>query len=279
MRKEHPLFERFPIDAHVRVGEEKLTSPYHVYDGTLLLVGGTVDATQAASLLAPSGLLPLCDTQGRALAALWIGDFTQANLGPHYELQIALLASARPTPPQPAHPLALLTALTTRTDAYLVCHGLWNSTQRVVQYNSEHLGLDAHYGSGLLTRACGRWNFAFADVDEQPLVQGSLATVARTPAGLAWALARQWGWAALWRALRDPVVQVPVLNTVSPYANTVEVAHTYTRADRQALRLASAQDEVRIHAEPYAALGFAPAFVQQLEGLRFVYLRPQAQAL
>lgn len=275
MRSDHALFERFPLDAHVQVGDEKLTSPYHVYDGTLLLVGGTADAAQAAALLAPSGLVPVCDSAGRALVAVWVGDFTEASLGPHHEVQISFLASTRPVPALAAHPLALLVALFTRTDVRMVCHGLWNSTARVVRYNAEHLGLDARYASGLLTRARQRWHFAFADVGAQPVLEGELACVARTPVGLGWELARRLGWRALWQSLRDPVVQVPVLNTLGPNATVLEVASTYTRADRQALRLASPADRLQIQAAPYAALDFAPAFVEQMEGLRFVYLRPQ----
>lgn len=279
MRSEHPLFERFPLDAHVQVGGEKLTSPYHVYDGTLLLVGGTADAAQAAALLAPSGLVPVCDSAGRALAAVWVGDFTEASLGPHHEVQISLLASVRPVLALDAHPLALLKALLTRSEVRMVCHGLWNSTHRVVRYNAEHLGLDARYGSGLLTRSRGRWRFAFADVSEQPVLEGELACVARTSAALGWQLTRCLSWRGLWRSLRDPVVQVPVLNTLGPHATALEVAHTYTRADHQALRLANPADRLHIQAAPYAALDFTPAFVQQMDGLRFVYLRPQADAL
>lgn len=279
MRSEHPLFERFPLDAHVQVGDEKLTSPYHVYDGTLLLVGGTADAAQAGALLAPSGLVPVCDSAGRALVAVWVGDFTEANLGPHHEVQISFLASTRPVPALAAHPLALLTALLTRKDVHMVCHGLWNSTARVVRYNAEHLGLAAHYTSGLLTRRRGCWSFAFADVGAQPVLEGELACVARTPAALGWQMARCLGWRTLWQSLRDPVVQVPVLNTLGPNATQLEVAHTYTHADRQALRLAHPTDRLHIQAAPYAALGFAPAFVQQMDGLRFVYLRPQVEVL
>ena len=279
MRSEHTLFERFPIDAHVQVGAEKLTSPYHVYDGTLLLVGGTADAAQAAALLAPSALVPVCDSAGRALAAVWVGDFTEASLGPHHEVQISLLASARPVPALDAHPLALLKALLTRTDVHMVCHGLWNSTARVVRYNAEHLGLDARFGSGLLTRSRGHWHFAFADVGEQPVLEGELACVGRTPMALGWQMARYLGWRTLWQSLRDPVVHVPVLNTLGPNATVLEVAHTYTRADHQALRLARPADRLQIQAAPYAALDFALAFVQQMDGLRFVYLRPQVEVL
>ena len=89
--------------------------------------------------------------------AVWVGDFTEASLGPHHEVQISLLASAHPVPPLAAHPLALLHALLTRTDVRMVCHGLWNSTARVVRYNAEHLGLNAHYASGLLTRRHAHW--------------------------------------------------------------------------------------------------------------------------
>lgn len=278
MRSDHALFERFPIDAHVQVGTEKLTSPYHVYDGTLLLVGGSAEANPAAALLAPSGLVPVCDSAGRAQVAVWVGDFTEASLGPHHEVQISLLASVRPVPPLDCHPLALPMALRMRTDVHMVCHGLWNSTHRVVRYNADHLGLDARYGSGLLTRASKRWRFSFADVGDQPVLEGDIACVERTPAGLGWQLVQRLGWRNVWQWLRDPVVQVPVLNTLGPHAQALELAQTYTLADRQALRLATPRDRLRIQASAYAALNFTPAFVQQMDGLRFVYLRPHLLA-
>ncbi len=60
----------------------------------------------AAALLTQEGLTPLLDTQGRALAVIWICDFVKANLGAHHELQISLFATPVAGAKLPAHPFA-----------------------------------------------------------------------------------------------------------------------------------------------------------------------------
>lgn len=70
--------------------------------------------------------------------AVWMCDFTDANLGPHHELQISLFATSRPIPRLKPHPFAIFRALTMIAEARMVCHGLWNNTHRVVRYNAEH---------------------------------------------------------------------------------------------------------------------------------------------
>ena len=92
-RREHPLFRRFPIDGRTWVDGLAEPTPYHVYDGTLMMLGGTADGAAASARLAGSGLAPVLDTHGRALMAAWLGDFTAARLGPHQELQFSLFAA------------------------------------------------------------------------------------------------------------------------------------------------------------------------------------------
>lgn len=128
VRSKHAFFKHHPLDGQIAVGDEILTTPYLIYDGFMLLHGGTVDAQVASRLLENEELMPLLDTNGRALAAIWVCDFSEANLGPHQELQISLFATFRPVPPIEADPFAIFRALMRQPDTHMVCHGLWNST-------------------------------------------------------------------------------------------------------------------------------------------------------
>lgn len=276
MRSNHALFKKYPLDGQVTVDGESLSTPYHIYDGSMVFVGGTADAGVASQFLANERLTPLLDTHGRALAAIWACDFTEANLGPHHELQISLFASFRPMPPVTAHPFAIFRALTAMPEMRMVCHGLWNSTRRVVRYNAEHLGLDARLSSGGIERSGGRWRFRFADEAGGMIAEGDLGITVRQSPAVMWQLLRHVGVQGFLRSIRSPFIHVPVVNTRSPFADENRVAHTYARSDRQTIRRFDPQDRVRISHPRYASLDFAPDFVQQIDGVRFVYLRPQA---
>lgn len=277
MRSDHALFKTYPLDGQVTVGGESLTTPYHVYDGSMLFLGGTADAGAAAHLLANEGLTPLLDADGRALAAVWACDFTEANLGPHLELQISLFASVRPMPPLEPHPFRIFRALTAMPETRMVCHGLWNSTPRVVRYNAEHLGLNARLASGGFERSGGRVRFGFRDDAGGMIVDGDLGGAARQSPVVLWRILRHIGVRGLLRSARSPFIHVPVVNTRGPFAGENLVAHTYTRSDKQTIRPFDPQDRLRIGHPQYAPLNFAPDFVQQVDGVRFVYLRPQAE--
>lgn len=303
MRSDHPLFAKYPLDAVVPVDGEDCTSPYHIYDGDLVLIGGRADAAAAADLLAGERLTPILDSAGNALMAVWLADFTEANLGPHHELQISLFAALTPQPPTPQHPFAIHRLLLLEPDAYMVCHGLWNNTQQVARYNQSHLGLDARLSDSRIDRNDGRgtgsarnrvsqrnsvsspaglmpaspqWSFQVSDaLSGQPVAEGSLAAPQRQPLGVLWTMTRHLGFSALAQSMREPFVHVPVVNTRSAYAADNYVAHTYTRSDRQIIRRYEKADAVRIRHPRYAPLNFRPDFVQHSAGVRFVYLRPE----
>lgn len=275
MRSNHALFKKYPLDGEVTVGGEVLTTPYHIYDGSLVLLGGTADAAVASDLLSSEDLAPLIDANGRALAAAWIGDFTEANLGPHHELQISLFAAFRPVKPLPPHPFAIFRALTAMPEARMVCHGLWNSTQRVVRYNCEHLGLNARLSLGEIERTGNRKRFRFIDEAGNMIAEGDLEVAAGQPRGVMWEMLRHIGIQGIMRSIRSPFLHVPVVNTRGPFADENRVAHTYTRSDRQLIRRFGSKDHLAIRHPVYAPLDFMPDFVEQIEGVRFVYLRPR----
>lgn len=278
MRQQHKLFTQYPIDGEVQVGNETLTTPYHIYNGSILFIGGTANAEAATELLSKEKLTPILDTNGNALAALWICDFTEANLDAHHELQVSIFASFTPQPPVPAHPLAIYRLLTLNPETMMVCHGLWNSTARVVRYNQEHLGLDARVSNSHfdLNKAAGKWHFQVADAEtQQGLVTGDIALPKKQPASLMWEMSRQLGFGGLLKTMREPFIHVPVVNTISAHATKNKVAHTYTKSDRQMIFKFDETSKLAIQAPKYQPLQFQPDFVQYNEGVHFVYLRPE----
>lgn len=272
-RRRHALFRRFPIDGSTQVDGQALPTPYHVYDGTLLMLGGTADGAAASARLAGSGLAPVLDTHGRALMAAWLGDFTAASLGPHQELQFSLFASTRPLPPVPAHPFAIHRLLTTCPEARMACAALWNTCPRVARYNADHLGLDAGLALGGLAQTGGRWHWRFAEPGGPLLSVGEIDALAAPSSTETWQLLRHLGARGLWRLAHTPTLCVPVAGLGQGHAAT---AFTYTHSRRQTVRRWTETDRIAIQDTRCQALGFAPACVQRIEGLRFVYLRPDS---
>jgi hypothetical protein len=277
-RQQHPLFMRYPLDGKVTVGGQDVPTPYHIYDGSILFIGGTCDAVAARRLLEGERLTPILDQQGRALMAVWVCDFTQASLGAHHELQISLFASFQPQKPIPAHPFAIYRLLTLNPAAMMVCHGLWNNTPLVVDYNCEHLGLDAHLSESQYERAAAdsRWRFSVRDADSGAAVaEGDVHEPVKQDGRVLWGVMRYLGLQGFWQSARSPFVQVPVVNTVNNRLPENQIARTFTKNDRQVIRLLDAQkDRLTIQHSAYALLNFRPDFIQHGAGVRFVYLRP-----
>jgi len=84
LRSSHPLFRRFPLDGSASIATGPVCTPYHVYDGYSLFIGGTADLSSVRRLLAPESVVPLADEAGRALMGVWVCNFTRASLGPHH---------------------------------------------------------------------------------------------------------------------------------------------------------------------------------------------------
>lgn len=276
----HQLFTQFPIDGQFQLGDETVSTPYHIYDGSILFIGGRANAAVATELLQQNQLTPLIDENGQALVGLWICDFTQANLGAHHELQLSIFASFQPQPRLKAHPFAIYRQLTLNPETMMVCHGLWNNTERVVRYNQAHLQLNARpcQSHFVIDQAAGHWRFQFDDAaDAQALVSGKVILPKPSTAVL-WQMSRQLGLRGLLKTMRAPFVEVPVVNTVSAYAQKNHIARTYTHSHSQQIGFFDEHTQLTIHAPAYAALQFQPDFVQYNRGVHFVYLRPTAVA-
>jgi hypothetical protein len=278
MRGKQDLFRRFPLDGSVTIAGEELTTPYHVNNGTMLCLGGTVDRSVAADLLAREELTPLSDTQGRALAAIWVCDFADANLGAHHELQISLFATPRSSPPLPADPFAFFRALATRSDLLMVCHGLWNNTERVVRYNAEHLLLNARLTQSKVRFERSRWAFEFRDVQGALIAEGAVRASHAQPPGPSWQIARQMGLRAMLRLIRSPIANIAVVNTRRLEDDCNYMCQTYTACARPFIRPAGPEDRISIEHPIYRRLDFSIGFVQQLNDVGFIFLRPSRLA-
>lgn len=278
MRQQHKLFAHYPLDSEVQIGSETLTSPYHIYNGSILFIGGRADATKANELLHNEQLSPILDQDGKALVALWICDFTEANLDAHHELQVSIFASFQPQAPVKPHPFVIYRLLTLNPQTMMVCHGLWNNTERVVRYNREHLGLDARRCNSTvaINKASRQWHFQFEDAENHhALLSGDITLPKQQSPSVLWEMSRQLGFGGLLKTMRQPFIHVPVVNTQSAYAADNRIARTYTQSDDQNIFKFDPSQQLTLHAPQYQALNFQPDFIQYNDGVRFVYLRPE----
>jgi hypothetical protein len=267
------ILDRFPADGTVLIGNEELTTPYRVEDGAMLLIAGTCDGGAASVVTEPLGLDPVRTDDGRAVAALWIADFTTANLGPHGELQLSIFAEQHCGDVVSAGPWAFYEAVTRASAPWMVCHRLWNTTPRVVRYNDEHLGLAVELAGGGLRRDGAAWAFDFTDPQGQRLAEGIIDLPRRTSPGDAWRLSRAIGLRAASALARE----TPSVSVVSPRlgeSGALRVAATHTQAGRAVLRNWNAQDHLALRDPALEGLAFAPTMVAAFTEVRFVYLRP-----
>ena len=270
-----PLFQRYPLTGRATLSTGEAPTPYHIYRGYGVFVGGTADLGAAQRLLAGEHVQPVQTAEGRALMGVWVCDFTEASLGPHHELQFSLFVARGQVTGLPAHPLGLLPVMLGRPDVPMLCHGLWNNTPVVVAYNREVLSLNARLTHSTITRAPHRVSFDFREAEGgAPLLTGAVGLEAAPRAN--WDLARLMGFGPLLRISRQPWVIMQVVNPLGVRLAANGVAQAFTKNDQIRLRYFDpARDTLQIHAAPYTGLGFTPHFVQFMDGFKFVYLEPQ----
>ncbi|MGQ5719923.1 hypothetical protein [Pseudochrobactrum asaccharolyticum] len=274
MSRKQKLFQRFPIDGSLNIAGALVTTPYHIYDGSMLSLGGTVDGEVATRLLEAEHLSPVLDTNGRALAAIWICNFAEANLGAHHELQVSLFATQLKVQRLKADAFSYFRALTKVPDLMMVCHGLWNDTQRVVQYNSEHLRLNAKLTQSKMDFSGENWNFKFCDTFGNIIAEGSIPLLRHQLTKDTWQIAQRMGIRGTLNLLRTPFFEMPVVNTRQNSDTCNHVCVTYTACDKPLIRKTTDEDMIIIREPIYQNLDFRTAFVQQLKNIGFIFLRP-----
>ncbi len=274
-RATHELFQRHPlVERQLSVGQ--VTAPYQIYDGRVLFVGGTANLSAVKTLLHDQHMTPLQTTEGKALMAIWVCDFTEANLGAHQELQISFFVSEQPMPPVAADRLSILKLISLDPNLKMLCHGLWNNSEKVVAYNRELLGLDAHLTNGSIKSLADeqRTTFRFEDAaGDNLLVEGEIGTPRGQGMRESLALIRSFGWSNTMKVAKMPYGELKVVNPLSALMSHHTAAQTYTKSDKQVVHFFDANvDHIRFGDARYQGLGFAPQFISSSTGCRFLYL-------
>jgi len=269
---DHPLFRRFPITGTRSLSNgENVGIPYHIYDGDILMIGGTIRAESARELLKNETLDPVLTVSGRAPMIIWVCNFSESPVKPHGELQFSLLSSDDPQKLSD-HPLALLARFIADPTLRMICHGLWNTTPLVVAYNRELLGLNARIASGGLKAAGSQWEFSFADENNAPLITGRSAVQKSQAPGAMFNLMGKLGFANSMKMARAPWLEMRVVNPIGILPENRTAIAAAAGSTRFFRAFAPALDSLTIHAAGYT--DFQPGFVFQLRGCNFVYCQP-----
>ena len=274
----HPIFQEYPLSVtKVATSSGDQPTPYHVYDGHAVLIGGSADYSRVQALLVDEQVVPIRTQSGRALMALWAVDETQASHGAHTELQVSFYAARNEIAPVADTPFAILKSLLTEPDVRQMCHGLWNNTAQVVAYNREILGLTPRLARSEFSTDNGRVQFAFyAADDDRLLVQGDVHEERRPSLAATIALFRSFGLREALRAASLKRVELKVVNPVSDVVRRNADARTISASDSIVAQLFDPRrDRIEIHDRVYAALDFEPHFVEHMRGFKMVYLNPE----
>ncbi len=271
------LFKQYPLNGRVTLSTGEAPTPYHIYDGYGLFIGGVADLAAVRRLLAPEGVVPVITTDGHALMGIWICDFTEASLGAHTELQFAIAVTRSVVAPIEPHPLNILTLMLTRPEVGLLCHGLWNDTPVVVAYNREYLSLNARQTDSRLVRSADALAFNFnVHASGQKILSGAVQQPQRASWRAGWSLAARLGFKSTMALRQQPWISMSVLNPVGVVLDRNGTSRTFTSNATTVLRYFDRRtDRLDFGDTPYRALNFTPQLVQYMDGFKFVYLQPE----
>jgi len=227
------LFKQYPLIGRVTLSTGEAPTPYHIYDGYGLFIGGVTDLAAVRRLLAPEGVTPITTTDGHALMGIWVCDFTEASLGAHHELQFSIAVTRSAIDPIAPHPLNILVLMLTRPDVSLLCHGLCNNTPNVVAYNREYLSLNARQTDSRIAQSAASLTFAFNDHGMgQPILSGTVHQPQRASWRANWSLAARLGFKYTLALRQQPWISMSVLNPVGVVLNRNATSRTFTTTRR-----------------------------------------------
>jgi hypothetical protein len=274
----HPIFQQHPLqDKKVATSAGQQPTPYHVYAGQALMIGGTADYARVSALLAGEQVTPAKTQAGRALMAFWAVDETSASHGAHSEMQISLYVSHRPTAPVKDSPFAPLHFILADAQARQMCHGLWNNTPEVVTYNAEILGLKPKLARSQFTYSKDRFAFSFHDAASGALLaQGDVRQARQSTLGATAALFGAFGLRLALRAASMKVIEVQVVNPISAHLPRNADARTLSHSAKIVAQLFDTKhDHLTLTDGVYSQLDFRPTFIEHMRGFQLVYLNPQ----
>jgi hypothetical protein len=282
LNRTQDLFQRYPLRSLREIPGGSMPVPYHVYSGTVLLIGGTADLASVRALMADKSLEPVRTTRGEALLSLWVCNFTHSSLGPHKILHAGVPTTLAPLSPVEPQPLALLGAILTMPQVGMYSWRTWVDDTRVAIYQSELLGLDAHLAQGEFSQdLAGRTvEFEFWDVsDGETLLTGQVRERSYTTPLPAISLLRRLGLSGFLQVSRQPMFPLrfvaPCVDRKPSDRLSGRVSQVYWHRQRSVTQFYSPPaDRLVLGGTVYPHVEFRPQFVERLEGFKMVYLLP-----
>jgi hypothetical protein len=270
----HPLFRKYPIQGEVKTSCGDLPTPYHIYDGYGVFIGGSASLEGVCDLLLDERVTPVQVGTKSTPMGIWICNYSDGSLGPHLELQISFFVSNKPVKKQSTYPLHLLKSMLTDPDLQMLCHGLWNDSQVVVAYNREILSLNARLVNGDIRNEEENIIFRFEEEGRStPLISGEVCCQASVKAG--WDFMAQMGLRSFIRIVRRPWSRLEIVNPRGVLLDRNAVADSYIKNDLNRVRYFDpGRDNLEINEPRYQNLNFIPKFIQSMCGFKFVYLNP-----
>lgn len=260
----------------VNISTGTAPTPYHIYDGFGLFIGGTCDFYSVKRLLENESIFPVQTMGGKALMGCWVCNFTDASLGPHHELQFSFFVSDKELAPIPDHPTTTLALTFTRRDIHMLCHGLWNNTPNVVAYNREILSLNAFQTNSTIERGNNCVDFVFQETPSgKPIASGSVKNPATPSLRATVAFMSEIGFRKGMTLTSQPYLEMEIINPTGSSLNRNAVARTFTKNDMNVIRYFDRADELKINNPIYQSVNFIPQILQFMNGIKFVYLQPR----
>jgi len=273
----HPLFQKYPLSGKVMLPTGEAPTPYHIYNGYGLFIGGECNLDAARQLLAPEQVTPLATTQGKAIMGIWVCNFSEASLGAHHELQFSLFVTRQPAAPIEPHPFNTLWLMLTRPDVLMVCHGLWNNTPTVVAYNRQQLSLNARLTDSQIDRDPHSVRFSYRDAATQSAIfAGEVEKPQQANLRASLGLSAKIGFRRLMAATKEPWTSMQVINSIGHGLERNAAARTFSTNTTNVFTLFDRRtSSLKFGPTPYAGLHFEPHCVQYMDGFKFVYLDPE----
>ena len=270
----HKLFKQFPLSGNAVISTGNVPTPYHIYNGFGLFIGGVCNLSEAKKLLATENLMPVQTTDGKALMGIWICNFTEASLNPHHELQFSIFVSRKEIAPLQPHAFNTLLSHILHPEVEMLCQGLWNNTPEVVAYNTELLYLTVQQSDSVIGRVGKKIEFIIKDsTSNQQLVSGSVKSGPSLSATLSYF--SKLGFKKQMELARQPWMKFGIVNPISDKMKYNAVAQSFVKNKQEALHLFSADDAIEIDHPLYKSLKFVPEVVHFMDGIQMVYLQPE----
>ena len=273
--KDHPLFKQFPIQSTVQISTGTAPTPYQIYDGFGLFIGGSADFAAVKHLLKNENIVPVQTSDGKALMGIWVCNFTDASLNPHHELQFSFFVSRQEIAPITHHPFNVFTRTITNKGIQMMCHGLWNNTPNVVAYNREVLSLNAIQTDSKIERKENGIDFTFEDTSTNDLIlSGSVKNINTASLSATFSFMSRLGFQQSTMLMRQPWVSLEVVNPIG-ILNRNAAARTYTKNDTNLFHFFNSTNRIKIAHPLYKPLNFTPHAMQYMNGIKFIYLQPE----